>query len=180
MPPGDATALRKKRNGVNKIDSAGGVSVTPKIPLRINVPIQNKWCHYPPAKMVRIGNRPLWRPPLWRGKPVGYVFPVHRNASYAVTTYNLLIRFSLNGGSSMSQFFRFQKVMDVMAMSRSTVHLRVKQGLLTPPVKLGERCTVWPEHEISAINNARLAQKSNDEIRELVIRLKQERQTSAA
>jgi len=79
----------------------------------------------------------------------------------------------------MNTFLRFQKVMEVMAMSRSTVHLRVKQGLLTPPVKLGERCTVWPEHEISAINSARLAQRSNDEIRELVRQLQQKRPTRA-
>jgi prophage regulatory protein len=77
----------------------------------------------------------------------------------------------------VNNFLRFQKVMDVMAMSRSTLHLRVKQGLLTPPVRLGERCTVWPEHEISAINAARIAQKSNDEIRELVAQLQQKRAT---
>jgi len=75
----------------------------------------------------------------------------------------------------MNSFLRFQKVMEVMAMSRSTVHLRVKQGLLTTPVRLGQRCTVWPEHEISAINAARLALKTNDEIRELVKQLQQQR-----
>ena len=75
----------------------------------------------------------------------------------------------------MNTFLRFQKVMEVMAMSRSTLYLRVKQGLLPPPIKLGERCTVWPEHEISAINGARIAGKSNDEIRELVTQLKQKR-----
>jgi prophage regulatory protein len=75
----------------------------------------------------------------------------------------------------MNIFLRFKKVMEVTAMSRSTLYLRVKQGLLTPPVKLGDRCTVWPEHEIAAINAARLAQKSNDEIRELVKKLQQMR-----
>jgi len=75
----------------------------------------------------------------------------------------------------MNTFMRFQKVMDAMAMSRSTVHLRVKQGLLTQPVRLGDRCTVWPEEEISAINAARLALKTNDEIRELVKQLMKNR-----
>ena len=78
-------------------------------------------------------------------------------------------------GSGMNSFLRFQEVMKVMAMSRSTVYLRVKQGLLTQPVRIGERCTVWPENEISAINSARLALKTNDEIRELVKQLQQKR-----
>ena len=79
----------------------------------------------------------------------------------------------------MNSFLRFKTVMDLMAMSRSTVYLRIKQGLLTPPVKLGERCTVWPDYEISAINAARIAQKSNDEIRELVRQLQQKRAAMA-
>ena len=78
-------------------------------------------------------------------------------------------------GRGMNSFLRFPKVMEVMAMSRSTVHLRVKQGLLTTPVRIGQRCTVWPAHEISAINSARLALKTNDEIRELVMQLQQQR-----
>ena len=65
--------------------------------------------------------------------------------------------------------------MEVMVMSRSTLYLRVKQGLITPPVRLSERCSVWPEYEISAINTARIAEKSNDEIRELVRQLQQQR-----
>jgi prophage regulatory protein len=79
----------------------------------------------------------------------------------------------------MNIFLRFPKVMDAMAMSRSTVHLRIKQGLLTPPVKISDRCSVWPEYEISAIIAARIAQKSNDEIRELVTQLHKKRATMA-
>jgi len=58
-----------------------------------------------------------------------------------------------------------------MGMSRSTLYLRIQQGLMTPPVKLGERSTAWPEYEVSAINAARISQKSEEEIRELVARL---------
>ena len=78
----------------------------------------------------------------------------------------------------MNVFMKFDKVTEVMAMSRSTLRLRVKQGLMTPPLRISDRCTVWPEHEISAINGARVAQKSNDEIRELVRQLQQERATA--
>ena len=75
----------------------------------------------------------------------------------------------------MNDFLRLPKVADVMCMSRSTLYLRIKQGLLTPPVKLSTRCSIWPEQEIAAIRTAHVAQKTEDEIRQLVILLKQQR-----
>jgi len=39
----------------------------------------------------------------------------------------------------MNTLLRVKKVMDVMGISRSTVYLRIKQGLMPPPVKIGER-----------------------------------------
>jgi len=50
---------------------------------------------------------------------------------------------------------------------------------MTPPVKLGERCAAWPSHEISKINAARIAGKSDEEIRELVAELKRQRISDA-
>ena len=64
-------------------------------------------------------------------------------------------------------------------MSRSTLYLRIKQQLMPPPVKLGTRCAAWPENEISAINAARIAQKSEDEIRGLVKELQRQRKAAA-
>jgi prophage regulatory protein len=55
--------------------------------------------------------------------------------------------------------------------SRSTIYLRVSQGLLTPPVSLGARTVGWPAREVAAINAARIAGKSDEEIRKLVQRL---------
>ena len=51
--------------------------------------------------------------------------------------------------------------------ARSTTYLRIKQGFLTPPVKLG-RSSAWPESEIEAINAAIIKGASDDEIRALV------------
>ena len=79
----------------------------------------------------------------------------------------------------MNMFMRIAKVVNVMGMSRSTLYFRIRQGLMTPPVKLGQRCVAWPEHEVFAINAARMAQKSDTEIRELVARLQQQRMTMA-
>lgn len=74
---------------------------------------------------------------------------------------------------------RLPSVMTATGYSRSTLYLRVKQRLMTPPVKLGERCAAWPSQEIAAINAARIAGKSNEQIRELVTLLEQQRSASA-
>lgn len=55
--------------------------------------------------------------------------------------------------------------------SRSTIYLRISQGLWTHPVSLGARAVAWPASEVAAINAARIAGKSDDEIRKLVQRL---------
>lgn len=54
------------------------------------------------------------------------------------------------------------------AKSNSSHYSDIKDGLMTPPVRLGENSVAWPEHEITAINTARIAGKSNDEIKTLV------------
>lgn len=55
--------------------------------------------------------------------------------------------------------------------SRNTIYRRITDGLLTRPVPLGAQCRGWPAREIDAINAARIAGKSDQEIRALVERL---------
>lgn len=55
--------------------------------------------------------------------------------------------------------------------SRSTIYLRIAQGLWTKQVRLGPRCIGWPAHEVAALNAARIAGKTDNEIRELVVKL---------
>jgi prophage regulatory protein len=54
---------------------------------------------------------------------------------------------------------------------RSTIYLRIQQGLWTRPVHLGARAVGWPAHEIEALNSARVAGKSDEEIRRLVAQM---------
>lgn len=75
----------------------------------------------------------------------------------------------------MNNLLRLPAVMNATGQTRSTLYLRIKQRLMTPPVKLGERCAAWPADEIAAINAARIAGKTNDELRELVAKLEQQR-----
>lgn len=61
--------------------------------------------------------------------------------------------------------------------SRSTIYLRIEQKLWTKPVKLGARSVGWPVNEVAALNAARIAGKSNDEIRALVEKLETSRKS---
>ncbi|MBI3935543.1 MAG: transcriptional regulator [Betaproteobacteria bacterium] len=65
-------------------------------------------------------------------------------------------------------------------LGRTTGYRRIKAGLLTRPVNLGGIAAGIPAHEIDAINAARLAGKSDAEIRELVKQLEAQRQAVAA
>ena len=64
-------------------------------------------------------------------------------------------------------------------LSRSTVYLRIAQGLWTKPISLGARSVGWPSSEVAAINAARIAGKTDVEIRMLVVKLEAARKVAA-
>jgi len=79
-------------------------------------------------------------------------------------------------GSSMpNTIFRLPTVRQESGLSRSTLYLRINQGLWTKPISLGGRAVGWPASDVSTLNNARIAGKPDDEIRELVKRLEADR-----
>ncbi len=55
--------------------------------------------------------------------------------------------------------------------SHASIYNAINAGLFSKPVKIGERSVGWPSEEVQAINAARIAAKSDAEIRELVNRL---------
>ena len=63
--------------------------------------------------------------------------------------------------------------------SRSTIYLRIQQGLWPKPVRLGPRSVGWPASEVAAINAARIAGMTDEEIRILVVKLEAARKTAA-
>ena len=71
--------------------------------------------------------------------------------------------------------YRLAQVKIETGLPRSTIYLRIQQGLLTKPISLGGRSVGWPASEISQINAARIAGKSNEEIKSLVCELQQQR-----
>ena len=80
----------------------------------------------------------------------------------------------------MSQrILRLPEVLMQNGLSRSTIYLHISQGHWTKPVKLGVRCVGWPADEVTALTAARIAGKSDDEIRTLVVNLEAARKAAA-
>lgn len=52
--------------------------------------------------------------------------------------------------------------------SHASIYNAVREGLFTRGVAIGQRAKGWPDYEVSQINAARIAGKSDAEIRELV------------
>lgn len=51
---------------------------------------------------------------------------------------------------------------------RTTHYQKIKEGLFTKPVRIGGRSVAWPSTDVDAIVAARIASKSDGEIRTLV------------
>ena len=62
---------------------------------------------------------------------------------------------------------------------RSTIYHRISQGLFVKPVRLGARAVGFPAGEVTALNAARIAGKSDADIRLLVQRLEAARSVAA-
>jgi prophage regulatory protein len=52
--------------------------------------------------------------------------------------------------------------------SDASIYNAIRDGLFTTGVAIGQRAKGWPDYEVDAIVTARIAGKSNDQIRELV------------
>lgn len=74
--------------------------------------------------------------------------------------------------------WRLPTVTAKAGLPKSTLYLRIAQGLWPKPVRLGARAVGWPAQEVTAINAARIAGKSDDEIRALVAELEAARKAA--
>jgi prophage regulatory protein len=85
---------------------------------------------------------------------------------------------TLRGANMQQTIYRLPAVKSESGYSRSTIYLRIAQGLWTKQVSLGPRCVGWPAHEVAELNASRIAGKSDREIRDLVVKLEAARKTS--
>ena len=74
---------------------------------------------------------------------------------------------------------RLPAVLADTGLSRSTIYLRIAQGVFTHPVSLGARAVGWPAPEVTAINAARIAGRTEAQMRELVSALEAARKATA-
>lgn len=75
----------------------------------------------------------------------------------------------------LKTILRLPAVKSESGLSRSTLCLRITQGLWTKPISLGGRSVGWPAIEVITLNAARIASKTDDEMRALVQTLEADR-----
>jgi prophage regulatory protein len=80
----------------------------------------------------------------------------------------------------MATIWRLPQALAESGKTRSPWYADIARGLMTRPVKIGQRAAGYPAHEVRAVNAARIAGKSEEDIRALVRRLHQERETAAS
>ena len=66
---------------------------------------------------------------------------------------------------------RRKQVEAATGYSKSTIYLRIAEGLFVKPVSIGARAVGFPAGEVEAINAARIAGRPDDDIRKLVSKL---------
>lgn len=71
---------------------------------------------------------------------------------------------------------RLPEVIRESGLSRSSIYNYIDEGLFPKPIKIGERAVAWISSEVAAINEARIAAKSDEELRSLVAQLRVIRQ----
>ena len=70
---------------------------------------------------------------------------------------------------------RIPAVLERRGRSRSSHYADIKAGLFVKPVLIGLRATGTPDYEVDALITARIAGKTDEEIRALVIKLEADR-----
>ncbi|QKS29130.1 MAG: hypothetical protein FAZ92_00478 [Accumulibacter sp.] len=79
----------------------------------------------------------------------------------------------------LRSFLRLKQVKTVTGMSRSWTYEAIRRGEFPAPIPLSARAVAWDSASIAAWQAARIAGKSDAEIRELVARLEAARKAAS-
>ncbi len=79
----------------------------------------------------------------------------------------------------ITTILRLPAVFRERGRSRSAHYADIQQGLFTRPVQIGLRAVGWPTTEVAMLNAARIAGKSEVEIRKLVAKLEAARKSAS-
>lgn len=74
---------------------------------------------------------------------------------------------------------RTPDVCAVTGMARPTLYEAMAKGLFPRPIKLGEKSSAWPCRDVDAMCAARIAGKTEEELRTLVVELTENRKRCA-
>jgi len=77
------------------------------------------------------------------------------------------------------RILRFPEVRAMTGLSRSSIYLRINEGMFPRPILLGRRMVGWRESEVAAVNAARVRGETDDEIRSVVQKLETARKNVA-
>lgn len=78
----------------------------------------------------------------------------------------------------LNNLIRRPAVSTRLGIKKSTTYAHMHAGLITPAVQCGPRAVAWPSHEIDAIIAARIAGRTEDQIKALVASLTAARQSA--
>lgn len=68
-------------------------------------------------------------------------------------------------------FVRLPELLEQLAVGKTTLYARIKQGTFPPPVKFGERVSARPEHEVDTVVNAYMRSATKEDLQKLVAQL---------
>ncbi|PXW85021.1 AlpA family transcriptional regulator [Nitrosomonas sp. Nm84] len=74
--------------------------------------------------------------------------------------------------NNKSKLIRLKEVIEISGLKRSTIYNYITKGIFPSQIKLGERCVAWVENEILEVNFARMAERTEQEIKDLVAQQK--------
>lgn len=77
------------------------------------------------------------------------------------------------------ELIRRPEVLKLTARSKSSLSLDEKNGLFVPPISIGNRAIAYRKVEVEAVVNARIQGKSNEQIKQLVSELINQRYQTA-
>lgn len=80
----------------------------------------------------------------------------------------------------MTNILRAPAVIEIRGRGHSTHYRNIQEGLFTRPVPIGRRAVGWPAYEVHLLNQARIASMTDDEIRNVVVRLEAARTAGMA
>ena len=77
------------------------------------------------------------------------------------------------------RMLRKPEVLKARGRGHASHYADIAAGLMTLPVRIGSQSVAWPDYEVEAVNRARIAGKTDAEVRTLVSDLHAQRKAAA-